>query len=400
MLASLLFFGCSSTKKNAALSLGWKLHVIDNTSFGSDGTKVADVNGDGYQDIICGWEQGHVARLYVNPYPDTNWSFIEVPARDVEDALVMDIDGDGNQDIVTFSEGNHRRITFHFAPEPDQYMHSDQWRSLDVPSTINVTQWMFGRPMDVDQKNGLDIIVAAKNEGAVLGWLESPEDPRNVADWKLHEIAKASWIMSVEIIDLDHDGKEDILISDRNGSTNGLKWFRHPGFDLDLLTGHWTENQIGMKDRDPMFLDVALEQETGLIEIWVPDLRHEIFCFKQMDKSGLDWQAERFPFPDEAGLIGKSAALGDIDKDGKMDLVTTYDGAEERIGVMWSSFNSKREIWQHHNVSSVEGNKYDFAYLIDMDQDGDLDVLTSEENNNSSTVAGLGVVWYENPFGQ
>lgn len=81
-----------------------------------------------------------------------------------------------------------------------------------------------------------------------------------------------------------------------------------------------------------------------------------------------------------------------------MDLVTTYDGAKERIGVIWSSFNSQTGQWQHHDVSGLLGNKFDFAYLYDMDRDGDLDILTSEENNNSSTVAGLGVIWYENPL--
>jgi hypothetical protein len=33
-----------------------------------------------------------------------------------------------------------------------------------------------------------------------------------------------------------------------------------------------------------------------------------------------------------------------------------------------------------------------------MDNDGDLDVLNTEENDNSDTEAGLGFVWYENPI--
>ena len=38
-----------------------------------------------------------------------------------------------------------------------------------------------------------------------------------------------------------------------------------------------------------------------------------------------------------------------------------------------------------------QGSKYDLVELIDLDDDGDLDVLTCEENVN------LGVIWYENP---
>lgn len=375
----------------------WTMHIIDNTSFGSDGTKVCDANKDGLTDIICGWEQGHVTRLYFNPGKNGPWSYLEVPARDVEDALVMDVDGDGNDDIVTFSEGQHKRISIHWAPKQN-YADGSQWLSQDIPCTVGATQWMFGRPMDVDGKNGLDLIVAAKNDGAIVGWLESPSDPRDMDAWKLHTIARASWVMSIEVMDIDFDGQPDVLVSDRYNDTNGVKWFKHPGkANRDRLTQAWEQHLIGLPTRDPMFFQTVAD-ESGLWEIWVPDIRSDIFHFKQTDKSGKHWAVDSIPFPTGSGTVGKSAAIGDINQDGQNDVITTYDGAEDRIGIFWSSFHEGTNQWLHHNVSGLPGNKYDFAYLIDMDQDGDLDILSSEENNNSSTVAGLGVIWYENPL--
>ena len=376
---------------------GWKMHIIDDTSFGADGTKPCDANADGFMDFICGWEQGNVARLYLNPVNGERWPFVEVPAPDVEDALVLDIDGDGQQDIITFSEGDHRRMAFHWAPAKENFGNSGKWQSEDVPCTIGKTQWMFGRPMNVDNRNGIDIVVAAKNEGAIVGWLESPENPKDLSQWKLHTIAEASWIMSVEVLDIDHDGQEDILVSDRHGDTNGVKWFKSPGFGSAGLSEPWREFPIGMKGLDPMFLDVKKSAATGWWEIWVPNLRDSLYHFVQSDASGTAWQCTGLPFPESAGLIGKSAAIGDMDGDGKSDLVSTYDGAKERLGVMWSSLDEKEKKWIHHDVSGTRGNKFDFAYLTDMDRDGDLDVLSSEENNNSNTVPGLGVIWYENP---
>ncbi|NND05542.1 MAG: VCBS repeat-containing protein [Saprospiraceae bacterium] len=378
-------------------SVPWKMHIIDNSSFGSDGTKVCDVNKDGLTDIICGWEQGHVARLYFNPGPSEHWSYLEVPARDVEDALVVDLDADGYDDIVTFSEGTHKRITIHWAPKQN-YADKSQWLSQDIPCTVGATQWMFGRPMDVDGKNGLDLIVAAKNEGAIVGWLESPSNPRDIDAWKLHTIAPASWVMSIEILDIDFDGQPDVLVSDRNNDTNGIKWFKHPGTQqTDKLHQRWDQHLVGLPKRDPMFFQTA-RYDHGLLEIWVPDIRNHVFHFKQLDSLGHDWALDSIPFPTGSGTVGKSAAIGDINGDGQNDLVTTYDGARERIGIFWSSHNAVDDHWIHHNVSGLAGNKYDFAYLIDMDLDGDLDILSSEENNNSSTVAGLGVIWYENPL--
>jgi hypothetical protein len=50
--------------------------------------------------------------------------------------------------------------------------------------------------------------------------------------------------------------------------------------------------------------------------------------------------------------------------------------------------------WQWHELSGVMGVKNDQVRLADLDGDGDLDALTTEE------VSNLGVIWYENPAKQ
>jgi hypothetical protein len=48
--------------------------------------------------------------------------------------------------------------------------------------------------------------------------------------------------------------------------------------------------------------------------------------------------------------------------------------------------------WLPHEISGrKEGIKFDRIELLDLDADGDLDVITCEERDN------LGVIWYENP---
>ncbi len=46
-------------------------------------------------------------------------------------------------------------------------------------------------------------------------------------------------------------------------------------------------------------------------------------------------------------------------------------------------------------ISEIHKAKYDKAELVDMDRDGDLDVLICEENYGEGSK-GLDVVWYEN----
>ena len=67
---------------------------------------------------------------------------------------------------------------------------------------------------------------------------------------------------------------------------------------------------------------------------------------------------------------------------------------------MWLRFRGSpfQADWDVFDVSGPEGIKFDLNLLLDVDADGDLDVINSEENDNARDgKAGLGVVWYENP---
>ena len=58
--------------------------------------------------------------------------------------------------------------------------------------------------------------------------------------------------------------------------------------------------------------------------------------------------------------------------------------------MVWLDRNSAGETVEH-DISGADGIKFDRIELLDLDADGDLDVITCEERDN------LGVIWYENP---
>ena len=65
---------------------------------------------------------------------------------------------------------------------------------------------MFALPIDIDGRNGIDLIVSSKGSGAGIGCLESPAHPRDVTAWKYHKLRDAGWIMSLDRFDMDKDG--------------------------------------------------------------------------------------------------------------------------------------------------------------------------------------------------
>jgi hypothetical protein len=73
----------------------------------------------------------------------------------------------------------------------------------------------------------------------------------------------------------------------------------------------------------------------------------------------------------------------------------------DRRGIVWLRFKASpfQAEWDVFDVTGPEGVNFDRNLLLDVDGDGDLDIVNTEEHDNAAGVqGGLGVVWYENPI--
>ena len=132
----------------ASSESAWPRHVIDGSSRGADGIRLADVNADGLPDITTGWEEGGAVRVYVNPGParaKETWPAVTVGhVGNVEDAVFVDLDGDGAVDVISSCEGKTRRMFVHWAPrEPGRYLDEAAWRTEPLPASAGIMRWMF-----------------------------------------------------------------------------------------------------------------------------------------------------------------------------------------------------------------------------------------------------------------
>lgn len=378
---------------SAEVGSSWQRHTIDSSSQGADGVRLADLNSDGLLDIVTPWEEGGKIRTYINPghrFVRQLWMFVTIgEVASGEDAVFTDIDGDQFLDVVSASEGNVKTLWIHWNPGENPYSSfSFLWKTEPIPASIDKQQWMYALPMQVDGKHGIDLVAAGKNENAQIGWFEIPENPRNLEGWRWHSLYEAGWIMSLESVDLDGDGDLDIVVSDRKGDNRGCFWLENPG--TEGVKSPWSLHRIGGSDREMMFLDIADLNADGLPDIIAATHSNELLYYQQVDTNPISWEVSSIALPENAGT-GKSVAIGDIDLNGSLDIVVSTANAEDRLGVFWLSSTKSGTTWQVHNISGLEGSKFDLVKLIDLDGDGDLDVLTCEEGEN------LGVVWYENP---
>ena len=103
---------------------------------------------------------------------------------------------------------------------------------------------------------------------------------------------------------------------------------------------------------------------------------------------GQEWLMESIPFPVDVGS-GKGVAIGDLTGDGIPEIAVTTEHASGKYGVYYFAYDESE--WQARDIGGLVGTKFDRIELLDLDNDGDLDLLTCVETEN------LGVIWYVNP---
>jgi len=406
---------------------------------GADGVRLSDADGDGDLDVATAWEGSGDIQVYLNPGIQSvtqKWPTVTVGVvKGPEDAVLVDLDGDGAVDVVSSAEGG-KAISVHWAPKESitdkkKYIVASLWKTEAIPDSrsshwaakkdtpgFQNSTWMFTVPMDVDGENGVDLVSGGKG-GTWVGWFEAPENPRDLAAWRWHPVYKSPWLMSMAAKDMDGDGDSDAVLSPRK---IGSLWLENPGrVALQSAPDQpWAVHLIGTYHKGlSMFQTIADVDRDGVIDVVLANRAYTIVYHRGIDGNDADalpdsWESYLIRVPGgKFSGTPKGVAVGDIDLDGKQDIIFTAEHAGAKSGAMWMSYRGSSPtdgfvwdpgkeafvggVWDAHEIggkgSSADkrGAKFDLVEVLDADADGDLDVLACEEAH------GLGVFWYRNP---
>ena len=316
---------------------------------------IADVNGDGFLDIMVAAELSHLI-YFQNPGQDIRnrtWERLILPMTQGRGSYIRvflaDLDGDGRPEAVAPNKGaqrptiaDYRRSTpasiYKVTGDP---LNGSNWQEIELGRFSNPRN---SEPIDIDQDGDLDIIVGSNGENRIILFENIEPNNLNFEEHAIGVYGPRTNGFNMEFLDINNDGRLDII----GASGRTLTWFEQPE-DVDHT---WVSRSIGSFAPDSMTgFEIADINDDGLVDI-----------------------------------IAGSYSRGPRTGDGEVD----KNDSLGRIGWFENPGNIESE-WVRHDISRRKRGMFDRFIARDLDNDGDIDFVGTRGNSDPYD----GVFWLE-----
>ncbi len=352
--------GCYPVIGILQLSLEGSVHVIDDAIDYPRSVFAEDVNGDGFNDVICVATNTDDILWWENDGTATGWT-IHVIAYDFDGVTPMhasDIDGDGDIDIIAGA----------FSGDEIAWWENDLgtglfWTKHTIDQNINGPYSVYSTDLDGD--GDIDIL-AGTFFGDTLSWWENIDGAGT--EWGKHTI-QSDYLALFDVYaeDMDGDGDTDVIGVEKNNNHviwwenadgSGTSWIQHI---VDDAFYFGMSVHAGDLDGDG---DMDLIGAKG-------SYYFNIYWWENIDGAGTEWGkhliAENF---ENANLV----FAADADGDGDLDVLGSANNNDICLA-WWENTDGTGSFYCHPFPGSF--HSFNSVYAEDLNGDGDLDILAT-----------------------
>lgn len=303
---------------------------------------------------------------------------------------VADYDGDGRADISYFdSYGSGRARLRTTVGAIGHIVWNNGTNDVIVPNetfdfqsttvAINPSEFLLERqvPLDVDGDGRLDIVGVSNSHDAVVAYINPGA---HGAQWTRRVLSSTTpGPVNLTVADINGDGRPDIVVvmrdqpdSNASGAVVGLAWLENTG----RPTGEWIYHTIDTTPgnfSDPRTVQAGDIDQDGKMDVVVSDaVTGAVAWYSQVGPDS--WT--RHTIPGVQTLNAHFGRLVDMDGDGALDIVLPVTQ-----GVAWLRNVNKGASWEVHSV--VQFTDADWANVVtevaigDVHHNGTLDIVFS-----------------------
>ncbi len=336
----------------------------------------ADIDGDGDNDVVSGFSSNSNPAIIWNENLDGMGNFGPPHVVNTDSLVIVslfcgDVENDGDFDILFASEdriGYHENLNGagNFGPQEFFTYNVDSPRYVDL--------------VDIDNDGFLDVLSASYNDGEIA-WYKKGNGNGNYGIQRT--ISKKNYgAFCVQGVDMDGDGDKDVLYS----TSNIVAWHEN----LDGSGNFGPKNIIYEDFTGPLIREINaadIDDDGDLDIVYLSFIAGELVWQENLDGQGTFGQQKIIY--NTFGFAPISIDIVDINNDGAIDILCSSLGVFGEDGATWFK-NLGTGIFESPELISLDTYYIEGA---DIDGDGDIDVMTTNRVDNK-------IVWFENLDGQ
>lgn len=358
--------------------------ALANIEFTTDGD-AADMDGDGDIDIVAPDGNGSNNLVWFenprlgasgngDPFDTSKWRrrVVGTPGGWAKDVELADFDGNGLMDIATRTDS---RAVFFFQNSPNT------WSQVTfTPTGLGIEGMASG---DVDNDGDVDLVI----QGA---WLRNPGGPsaHTAASWQRFAIGSAPSEFKALVVNIDADPAKEILFSSSESTADVTLWDPASGDP----TGSWTSRVIASSVERAHTLQAADMDRDGDVDVIVGQMHtsatKQLAIYLNSGTSPATWSKQ--VVDQTSGL--HNGVVADIGNDGDYDIFGANWTTNPPVLLYTNTTPASApapapvEPWRYIRVTSANAQTFGLAFG-DINRDGRKDIVS-------------GRYWYRNPGGE